>query len=1055
MAFQKILSSIFEDFWQQKKEHIRFISVTESMMKTVSSIVSETEDVKIIDLAMNFSPLKPFLQILSDFSPDEKLIESTTYSLQKETFKSFFSYGNAGERNDLIIMEEVFYEKKRYRETIVELLKRLCSGKYIIMNAQYLYDEAIDILKALEETSCKGKFVFLFDSLKNEAASKKTAEYIDSISNQKNFFTLSDDSKSDIYADEISSGYDDLPSYEMLFNGLHNCRLFLALEQSRGICNWLTLNIAKLGLNQLQTRALYMEMGLIDFYSFLPDEAALYLNNVLESQVDDEKNILATIFYAKVLAFKNANAYAAKCAHILTQKLQSNKESPYYALALATEYNITERSDSTASIETYNLALQMMEKHGLINNYINVMLYIPWAFVNDQDKRTIVDPNIDKALELSKKIDNQFALSTACHWKGILISFNDQTDQSLPWYYECNRIRTEIGDLSSIIKIRNGLSYVALIRANYIQSYTLINSFISRIDEINDYTEMIITLKNMSQALFYSRHYKEAYELLKKILHFMHLFDLEDASYSSFLPEYNDILIYKTIIDFFHGDYVRSKINLHNILHNGKSITAIDQPLTNFLQAIIYAQEKNIESSTEAFKMCIERFAQVGKSQEHRLVYMYYEYALVLSHFGYAEYGNHYLKEGFNLAKKKNLSYYTQNKESITCDDYTNAFCEVEPIKINLIYLEEKAEKERLMNQLHNRIHDYQFLNKVMLYGTNPPNIRTYVRNVLQAAFDYSMADAAFIAEKNESGWKILASDIRNDTPLPTSDMWEKFTNESKKSEQSQLVYEKDHQLLFCNISKFEFIGGIIIVPSKANVISTDNINTLNIAVSNIQAQLVMLKQNEHLLYISSTDQLSKLKNRRALQDFIILENEKLGRYRTRRKFTLQETIAFIDLDNFKYYNDTYGHETGDLLITCFSQLLKQIFRKVDFIARFGGDEFVCVLSDTSCTEGKRAAQRLYQGLEERNYFITDIEAFLHRKLEIPKVKRLGFSMGLCSNYDVEDNANLDIVLANADKALYYSKQHGKGCVSSWSEIKESVSKSEEPPCRTGRADLK
>ena len=260
---------------------------------------------------------------------------------------------------------------------------------------------------------------------------------------------------------------------------------------------------------------------------------------------------------------------------------------------------------------------------------------------------------------------------------------------------------------------------------------------------------------------------------------------------------------------------------------------------------------------------------------------------------------------------------------------------------------------------------------------------------------------------------------------------------------------------MFCNISKFEFIGGIIIVPSKANVISTDNINTLNIAVSNIQAQLVMLKQNEHLLYISSTDQLSKLKNRRALQDFIILENEKLGRYRTRRKFTLQETIAFIDLDNFKYYNDTYGHETGDLLITCFSQLLKQIFRKVDFIARFGGDEFVCVLSDTSCTEGKRVAQRLYQGLEERNYFINDIEAFLHRKLEIPKVKRLGFSMGLCSNYDVEDNANLDIVLANADKALYYSKQHGKGCVSSWSEIKESVSESEEPPCRTGRADLK
>ena len=86
-----------------------------------------------------------------------------------------------------------------------------------------------------------------------------------------------------------------------------------------------------------------------------------------------------------------------------------------------------------------------------------------------------------------------------------------------------------------------------------------------------------------------------------------------------------------------------------------------------------------------------------------------------------------------------------------------------------------------------------------------------------------------------------------------------------------------------------------------------------------------------------------------------------------------------------------YGHYIDYFLIfivgTILSYLINKIstyiFRKVDFIARSGGDEFVCVLSDTSCTEGKRAAQRLYQGLEERNYFITDIEAFLHRKLEI------------------------------------------------------------------------
>ena len=57
----------------------------------------------------------------------------------------------------------------------------------------------------------------------------------------------------------------------------------------------------------------------------------------------------------------------------------------------------------------------------------------------------------------------------------------------------------------------------------------------------------------------------------------------------------------------------------------------------------------------------------------------------------------------------------------------------------------------------------------------------------------------------------------------------------------------------------------------------------------------------------------------------------------------MYESIAFMDMDNFKYYNDTFGHEAGDLLISCMGKLLNEIFRKVDFVSRYGGDEFVIV----------------------------------------------------------------------------------------------------------------
>lgn len=156
----------------------------------------------------------------------------------------------------------------------------------------------------------------------------------------------------------------------------------------------------------------------------------------------------------------------------------------------------------------------------------------------------------------------------------------------------------------------------------------------------------------------------------------------------------------------------------------------------------------------------------------------------------------------------------------------------------------------------------------------------------------------------------------------------------------------------------------------------------------------------------------------------------------------MHDAISFMDLDNFKYYNDTFGHEAGDLLIAAFAKLLKEIYRKVDFVARFGGDEFVVVLPNTNCSEAARAAERLYEGLVKKEHFIPDLEKLLGKKIVIPEGKKLGFSMGISSNSDGDDISDLDTTMTNADKALYYSKQHKKGSVTIWADIKDKFNES-------------
>lgn len=1042
MNFSAIISSCIKDFISNKKESIRYLSISESLMKEIPSLMESGS--YIIDLSKNFSPLKPFLEIIEKQKPSDELIKKYSYSLQEETLKSFFKYGVVSERTDFIISEEIFYEKQRYKDTIISIMKQICIGTYLILNAQYLSKEAIEILKDLEDTKICAKFIFCFDSEKIETASKDIMEYYEKINNQKNFYPISTNDFSETYEDEYNIQFENSPDFDTLYNALINNRIFLSLEQGCSIANWIINNINTFGFNSFQTRALSLEIGILFYYSFTLDEAALNLNNVLETQFDDEINILALLFLSKTLFLKNANNSALKYAMLTKQKLIKNKNSPYYAIAVMTEYLICEHSGTT-TIDDYNLSLTLLNEQGLTNNYLKMMLTIPLKVINNPTSRALVQPKIEEGFRIAKKIGNKFGLSTACHWKGIITSFNGETEEALNWYYECNRIRTEIGDLTPMIKIRNGLAYEALIRANYSHSYNLINSFISRIDEINDYTEVIITLNNMANALFYSRHYSEAYTFFQKIMHFIHIFELEDTNYNSFIPEYNDILIYKTIIELDNSEIIRAKINYHNITHNGKAITPISQSLLNFLQASILAKEEKLKQSIETFETGINFFNQIEESQEHIFVFMLYEYATTLNKLGYKDEADKYLKKGFEIAKEKNFSYYTKNKDSITYDDYKNDISKFEAVRINLTYLEEKAEKERFMNQLHNRLHDYQFLNKTMFYGTDIINTKTYIRNILQAIFDYTMAKAVFLVEKNGLEWETIYPSSNEDFEIPKTNLLKMLFSHSSKLDYGKLVFNKENQLFFGNISKFEFIGGILIYTGKNTLLNTDIINTINIALSNVQAQLVMLKQNEHLLYISSTDQLSMLKNRRALQEYISMENEKLTRYKSKRKFTMQETIAFMDLDNFKYYNDTYGHEAGDLLIKCFSNSLKKIYRKVDFLSRFGGDEFVCLLTDTSCSEAERIAQRLYKELENNNYFIPELEQFLGCKLNISASKYINFSMGICSNYDIEESDNLDKVMANADKALYYSKAHGKGCISLWKDIKDCIQSITEP----------
>lgn len=1035
MSSKELLKSILNDFFQSSEHSISYISLTERLMGDIKAVLDD--DIVVIDLKDNFEPLKPFLEIVKAEKPEKKLLEKLVYKAQSETFKSYFKKGVVSERKDLILYDEVFYEKIRIREAVLGLLQKYAVKKFVVLNAHLMSEEAIQVLRELENVKITGKIAFLFNGLRLEEYPEYIREFAQNFTGKLNYYTI--DSEED-FEDKFFPKKERLRiEYNDLKKTLRNQRLFLDLSSAYNIVKRIETDSVLRNYEKHESREIYMEMGMICFLKNDLDLANCYFINATEIDVGDELEFYANFYMAFVAFRKNMYSVALRYVSKINQLLKNNPNPDIQALNAMMDYIIAVRISDEYSFETYVNVIKLLEERGYVNVKLYTALVIPWKIFFDKKLRGLMFKKVKDALEQSEEADNVFAVSAACHWMGISLTQEGKKEEAYEWYNKCRELRKDMNELSAIIKVTNGLAYEYLIDSNYKKSYDLINSFIVKLLESGDYPEIIITLGNVGRALFYARNFDEAYEIFQEIINLLIIFELQDVSFNSFLPEYNDIVIYKSIIDFFRGEFTRAKMNLYNVTHNEKSITPVEEILKSFLKACVELGEGELEKSMATFEEGIVDYYKLGYSQEHRLSFMYYEYALLLKKADHEKESETYLKRGFDLAKQYNLEYYTQKKNKVTVFDYLENVKRFEPLKLDLQALGAKAEKDRLLNQLNKRLRDSQFLNKLISYSMDIFSEQKYVSNAAQAVFDYTTCDAVFIAEKNAKGWHILANSLRGEIEEPSKDLWNELLKQTSNVTPEHIKRGNDRDILFINLSKFEFTGGIIIYLQRKLWLSAEEMNTLNLAVNNIQSQLVMFKQNQRLTMISSTDQLSQLKNRHALQEHIAIESELLERYEKKNPGSMYDSIAFMDLDNFKYYNDTFGHEAGDLLISCMGKLLNDIFRKVDFVARYGGDEFVIVLPRTTTLEAKRSGERLYEALEKEKNFIPALEKLLNRNVKIPDNKKLGFSIGICCTSDNDDVTNIEETMIKADKALYYSKQNKKGTITIWSDIKDKI----------------
>jgi diguanylate cyclase (GGDEF)-like protein len=166
---------------------------------------------------------------------------------------------------------------------------------------------------------------------------------------------------------------------------------------------------------------------------------------------------------------------------------------------------------------------------------------------------------------------------------------------------------------------------------------------------------------------------------------------------------------------------------------------------------------------------------------------------------------------------------------------------------------------------------------------------------------------------------------------------------------------------------------------------------------------------------LSVTDALTGLLNRRYIEERLLEEVKRSNRHGFPMSFMM------LDVDNFKSYNDQFGHPAGDEALRTAAHVIRETLRGADVAARFGGEEFAILLPQTTGAEAVAIAERIRQNLE--------LTKFPHRQVTA-SIGVASCSADLCAS---------DMLIHSADKALYAAKHEGRNRVLAYEDLNEEL----------------
>lgn len=633
-----------------------------------------------------------------------------------------------------------------------------------------------------------------------------------------------------------------------------------------------------------------------------------------------------------------------------------------------------------------------------------------------------------QAIRLARHYGYLADVASAYHGRGVIYTNLKQDHKALRCFTISERLRETIKLPAQLARIKNGIGYFHCLHERFEAAHDYLVQALTTVMRLNDYSEVSVSLYNLAWLYTLSENFDHASTLL------IRLKEMVRIRHTTHFPYRNehDIILLQGLVHALQGEWVRAEQALDRsfalkfeVSSDGKFM----RPLLKALVDIGLHQPQDAQQDLDLVQQALE--ANPGLTRQHWLLY---HEARIKSHRLNNEFDQSYqhFRQAVALCRENGLRHsYNKIRRAWFKDSGQVVKLSLPLPQLQLDNLLSLVRQEQQINELWGNVREMRLLSTLQQLGHSYDDEPALGRETLRLICANFNAQAGFILLRDDSDLLMELAQFNELPELPIDALAlarcfggrpEARLSQHVRFEESLPPLRLSSVLAIPLQDGSQRLGEMLLMTFDDNLqISHQDMEALRFIGNQLAAQLVTLRQRKQLLRYSSIDSLTGLLNRQAMQQAI---RDQLACVDTDEAPPL--ALAYLDLDNFKYYNDTFGHEVGDLLLRWFATLVKEELDEGDLFARWGGDEFVILLPGLD----KQQAQARLGGMLAQLLAARGFEAMLQHHLgavTLPESKWLGCSIGLTDTHQLTVPLDDRALLRLADEALYQVKRQGKG----------------------------